>query len=1170
MTGIDFGRKQEKLEPMLLFKHFMNDSLQPFMIGYKDGRIIDFNRSFQNLLGYSRDELLTMHWTLDLTPKEWQQVEEKAIQEHLKSGQAQYFEKEYYLKNGERLPVEMLVHSLPGEGEYPGYLYFFIYDISHRKQAEERLLRGKITAQKQVEYLNTLLDNMNELFYTYDREGKITFANQKSLDVLGYKPEEVLAMTIWDFVPERHRAYLEVEFARRLKLKDKKPDSYLATVLHKDGSERIFRLNAAPIIEDGISIGEMVLAQDITEQRQMGKALKASNEELRSIQEELTAANEQLTATEEELRQQLNESEANQDALANAHQQLEVIFNFLPDPAFVVDAEGRVEMWNLAMEELTGVKAREILGKGNREYSVVFYGNRRPMLIDLALGYSDYDEEEYLFLKQDRGIFYGESLCTQIGNNGVYISGKSAPLYDRKGKLIGAITSLRDVTENRAAQKALQDSEEKYRNIIETIEDGYFEVDLAGNFTFFNPWLLKVLGYSANELHSQNYQLVMDKENGRKVYRAFNRVFKTGQSVKELDWQVLKKDGTPLFVETTVLPIKDNMQVIGFRGIVRDISERKQAEAALRQSENLYRTIFETTGTATIIIEEDMIVSLMNSEMERLTGYSKEEVEGKMKWTTFVAPEDQERMISCHQRRRESPDAAPRNYEFRLRSRDGSIRETMLTIAMIPGTSQSVTSILDITNRKMFEEALAISEARYRGIVEDQAELVCRFLPGGELTFVNETYCRYFNKERWKLLGKDFRTNFLEEDLPLVESEIAGLSYEKPITTVEHRVVLEGGEIRWQQWTHRALFNEKGLLVDYQSVGRDITGRKEAEDQLNYLSTHDALTGLYNRRYFEEQMSLLENGEYDPVGLVMCDVDGLKIVNDTLGHEKGDLLLKTVANLINQCFRKNDIVARVGGDEFAILLPETSEDTVKRTLERIRKKVQDYNENVSELPLSISIGYAVRTSPEIAMSSIFEEADNNMYREKLHSRLSARSSIVHTMMRALEARDFITEGHADRLQVLVARMAQALELSDRIVNDLRLLAQFHDIGKVGVPDSILFKEGPLSKAEYSIMKRHCEIGHRIALSAPELVIIADWILKHHEWWNGKGYPLGLEGEDIPLECRILAIADAYDAMTSDRPYRQAMDHEQAIDELKRYAGIQFDPELVELFLEVCS
>jgi HD-GYP domain-containing protein (c-di-GMP phosphodiesterase class II) len=210
----------------------------------------------------------------------------------------------------------------------------------------------------------------------------------------------------------------------------------------------------------------------------------------------------------------------------------------------------------------------------------------------------------------------------------------------------------------------------------------------------------------------------------------------------------------------------------------------------------------------------------------------------------------------------------------------------------------------------------------------------------------------------------------------------------------------------------------------------------------------------------------------------------------------------------------------------------------------------------------------VREEPSVSIDELFKEADNNMYREKLHHKESARSAIVHALMRALAARDFITEGHAERLQRLVAGMAVAIGLPESNAADLRLLAQFHDIGKVGVPDSILFKPGPLTPEERSEIERHCSIGHRIALSAPDLAPIADWILKHHEWWNGEGYPLGLKREEIPLECRILAIADAYDAMTSDRPYRKAITHEEAVKELERCAGSQFDPVLTPKFIQV--
>lgn len=350
---------------------------------------------------------------------------------------------------------------------------------------------------------------------------------------------------------------------------------------------------------------------------------------------------------------------------------------------------------------------------------------------------------------------------------------------------------------------------------------------------------------------------------------------------------------------------------------------------------------------------------------------------------------------------------------------------------------------------------------------------------------------------------------------------------------------------------------------------RDITTRTEAEEQLRYLSIHDALTGLYNRSYFSQEMYRLTEEKVAPMTIFICDIDGLKLINDTMGHHTGDNLVLYAAKSIVQALPEVAITARIAGDEFAILLPDVKRDEAEQIYQRMHDNVSQFNHSGAfELPIALTIGYATTDVPLSDLSFLFKEADNNMFHEKLYYNQNTQTATIQILMKALEVKDFVKEGHVDRLQSIVASVGAALGMTERRINALRLLAKFHDIGKIGIPDRILLKQGPLSPVEVAEMQRHCEIGFRIAQSAPVLVPIADGILKHHEWWNGKGYPLGLQEKEIPLDCRLLSIADAYDALTSDRPYRKAMSPEKAASELLKRSRTQFDPELLEIFLDV--
>jgi len=345
------------------------------------------------------------------------------------------------------------------------------------------------------------------------------------------------------------------------------------------------------------------------------------------------------------------------------------------------------------------------------------------------------------------------------------------------------------------------------------------------------------------------------------------------------------------------------------------------------------------------------------------------------------------------------------------------------------------------------------------------------------------------------------------------------------------------------------------------------TVRKAAENKISYLNYHDKLTGLYNRAYFEEKLKSMDNESNLPISLIIGDVNGLKSINDTLGHDKGDWLLVQVSEILKSICKSQDIISRWGEDEFAIILPNTDNTSVESICNKISDKCQICVDDL--IQTSISLGYATKNDMRQDIQQVLKEAESWMYSHKLLDNRSSRSSIISSLEKTLFEKSHETKEHARRIRFVSLKLGKALGLSKKEMDDLSLLSILHDIGKIAISDTILDKPDKLTNDEWKQMRKHPEIGYRIAESSHELSHISEYILYHHERWDGTGYPRGLKGDKIPKLSRILSIADAYDVMTHSRPYKEGiMSHEEALDEIICCSGKQFDPEIADAFLKI--
>jgi diguanylate cyclase (GGDEF)-like protein/PAS domain S-box-containing protein len=607
------------------------------------------------------------------------------------------------------------------------------------------------------------------------------------------------------------------------------------------------------------------------------------------------------------------------------------------------------------------------------------------------------------------------------------------------------------------------------------------------------------------------------------------------------------------------------VNIIVLSRLIKADNEHKRVMKALENSENKYRTIFQSMHEGFVLLEiiydqdgkpVDYYIIEVNPELEAITGFDRETVVYK----TFYDLLPHMSKESIEMVKNVALTGKPVKFESYLKD----FKKHLLISVFKPERDRIAVILSDIGQKKLAEELAQRQNLTFKALFKNSSDAIVLFDQNHEITDINEKFTSLFGYTIDEIWGKEVDSVVASGEKLIEANQITSDLLDG------HEVSLES--VRFGADGQPRDVSVKGvpIILNNEIIGgygiyADISERKKAEKEILYMNYHDQLTGVYNRRFFEEELKRLNIERNLPISVVMADVNGLKLINDAFGHTAGDRLLITTAELIKNECRADEIIARLGGDEFVILLPKTNSEEAEKVIRRVKASISGVQ--LQSMELSISFGLETKNIAAQDISEVLKNAEDNMYRDKLFESPSVRGKTIQAIIKSLHEKNKREEQHSQRVSYLCEIIGIAMGQCESEVNELKTVGLLHDIGKIAIDEKILNKPGRLTTEEWNEIKRHPEIGYRILSSVNDMAELAEFVLAHHERWDGTGYPKGLIGEEIPLQARIMAVADAYDAMTSERTYRKPLAEETVIEEFRKNTGKQFDPEIARVFIE---
>ncbi len=980
-------------------------------------------------------------------------------------------------------------------------------------ERELKIKLGEVEFERDIfgEYLNLV----GSIIVTLDTEGRVVFINKKGCELLKYPENEIIGKDwISNFVPETKRSEIDVVRNEVLSLERGERDNREGQIITGKNEIRwIYWSNTVLYNNEGEVSGTLSSGEDITDIKDNEKRLRDSEIRLK-------------------------------DSESMSH---------------------------------TGHWVRDLKTKNyifSDELYRIFGLSRKVKLISADLLHERFHPEdasriiEYSEKSLKRGKDYKFEGRLVINNKIKYIKASVKVNKDSSGKPISAKGVMSDITETKLYEQELLKSELQLKKAEEIAQTGSWIQDLITNEYVCSDGFLNICGLKPGD-SGNNYSKVMSvthPDDLEHIEDIIHKSIDTGSDY-EFENRIIRPNGEIRYVRSKGTYIKDeNGKPIKSMGTLLDITEYKKNENNLLESQRRLKQAEEiahighwerdyVNGTSHW---SDEVYRIMDKDPQSFPASEKE-------YINYIHPDDYEKFTQDS--KKAISGEIQYNIESRIITKEDNIKHIrIIGNRMLDGENLIKTfgTIEDITATKLYEEELlkrtktlenaeAIAHVGHwerdftAGSMfwSDEIFRLIGYNPGSFEVVPNKDR-EFIHPDDWDDLSKAYMKT-RTEGTPL---EINVRAYKK-----------DGSEIILKIKGGISQPESKGLIIS--GTIEDITEIKRHYDEIDYINNHDTMTGLFNRRYFDEKFSEIDTQENYPISIIIADVNGLKMINDTIGHHMGDEILKKTADILGRAIDENDILARIGGDDFAILLPRTIKSQAEMVVNEIHNLLQS---EIGNLELSISMGLSVKFDSFTRKEDIIKEAEDNMYTNKLYEKSSKRGDLLRLIMDALYERSSREELHSERVSKYCSDMGKALRLPRHKINELTALGLLHDIGKISVRDSVLNKPGSLDEDEWREIKKHPETGYRILSKAPGMQEASKYILSHHERWDGKGYPRGLVTYEIPLQARIIAISDAFDAMRSKRPYRDPLPLDIAVSEIKRGAGTQFDPELAKVFI----